>query len=198
MDYYLDIRVEPDLEVTAPALLNNLFAKFHRFMAQSVPGEIAVSFPEYGLREQSRIKPGKPTAPTAGRVLRLHGSQTALDHLMTLPWLKGLRDYTQVSDLLPVPENIEGYRTVYRIQKKSPHNLRKRAVAKGRMTEAEAWQKIPDENQQVLKLPYLQLQSLSNHQVMRIFIALGELQREPVDGTFSSYGLSREATVPWF
>ena len=45
MDYYLDIQVQPDLEISAPALMNNLFAKFHRNMAQAMLGEIAVSFP---------------------------------------------------------------------------------------------------------------------------------------------------------
>lgn len=56
------------------------------------------------------------------------------------------------------------------------------------MTEAEAWQKIPDENQQVLKLPYLQLQSLSNHQVMRIFIALGNYNASRLTGYFPVMG----------
>ncbi|WIH21073.1 type I-F CRISPR-associated endoribonuclease Cas6/Csy4 [Photobacterium damselae] len=184
MDYYLDIQVEPDLEITAPALLNNLFAKFHRAMSQCCIGRIAVSFPSYNK--------------SLGETLRLHGTQADLDELMALPWLKGLRDYTKVSAILPIPHDIAGYRTVHRVQKKSPHNLRKRAVAKGRMTEQEALTKIPDALQERLALPFIQMQSLSNKQVMRVYVALGEIQSEPVLGEFSSYGMSRTSTIPWF
>lgn len=184
MDHYLDIQVEPDLEITAPALLNNLFAKFHRAMSQYCAGKIAVSFPLYKA--------------SLGDTLRLHGSQPNLEQLMMQPWLKGLRDYTNVSAIMPVPKDIIGYRTVHRVQKKSPHNLRKRAVAKGRMTEQEALTKIPDSLQERLTLPFLQIQSLSSQQVMRIYVSHGEIQSEAVTGVFSSYGMSRTSTIPWF
>lgn len=184
MDHYVDIRVEPDLEISAPALLNNLFAKFHRTAAQMIKGQIGVSFPKYGQ--------------TLGEVLRLHGSQQALDLLMAQPWLKGLRDYTQVSEVQPIPQTIQGYRTVCRIQKKSPQNIRKRAVAKGWLTEQEALDKIPDAQQQMLTLPFLQLQSLSSKSMMRVYIQQGEITQQAVVGEFSSYGLSRSATIPWF
>ncbi|MDC5842327.1 type I-F CRISPR-associated endoribonuclease Cas6/Csy4 [Vibrio europaeus] len=184
MNFFLDIRVEPDLEISAPALLNNLFAKFHRTMAQTCKGQVAVSFPNVD--------------GTLGDVLRLHGSQQALEVLMTQPWLKGLRDYTHVTEVQPVPAEIQGYRTVSRIQKKSPQNLRKRSIAKGWLTEEEALHKIPDHKQKPLKLPYLRLQSLSSKSIMRIYIQHGEITEQAVVGDFSSYGLSRKATIPWF
>ena len=184
MDYYLDIQVHPDMEITTPALLNNLFAKFHRAMNQYCAGKVAVSFPLYNT--------------SLGNTLRLHGSQKDLEQLMIQPWLKGLRDYTTVSAVMPVPANIVGYRTIYRVQKKSPHNLRKRAVAKGRMTEQEALTKIPDSLQERLILPFIQIQSLSSQQVMRIYVAQGNILSEPVKGELSSYGMSRTTTIPWF
>ena len=184
MDHYLDIRVEPDPEITAPALMNNLFAKFHRTMAQVCHGRVAVSFPRH--------------ARTLGDVLRLHGNRHALELLMAQPWLKGLRDYTKIGNILPVPEKVKGYRTVSRVQKKSPHNLRKRSVAKGWLTEEEARQQIPDSRQPQLSLPYLQLQSLSSKSVMRIYVRHGEITSQAAEGKFSSYGLSRQATIPWF
>ncbi|MCW8332093.1 type I-F CRISPR-associated endoribonuclease Cas6/Csy4 [Photobacterium sp. SDRW27] len=184
MDHYLDIRVEPDLEITAPALMNNLFAKFHRTMAQVCHGRVAVSFPYH--------------ARTLGDVLRLHGRRDALELLMAQPWLKGLRDYTRVGEILPVPREIEGYRCVSRVQKKSPRNLRRRSVAKGWLTEEEALQQIPDSRHPQLTLPYLQLQSLSSKNVMRIYIRHGEISQLTAEGEYSSYGLSRQATIPWF
>lgn len=184
MDYYLDIKVLPDLEITAPALLNNLFAKFHRAMAQMCKGQVAVSFPKH-----DRV---------LGDVLRIHGSKVTIESLMTEPWLKGLRDYTQVGDVLPVPSQLIGYRTVSRVQKKSPQNLRKRSVAKGWLTEEEALYKIPDNKQPQFDLPYLQLQSLSNKNVLRIYVKHGDIAQQVVSGEYSSYGFSSQATIPWF
>lgn len=184
MDHYLDIQVEPDLEITAPALLNNLFAKFHRTMAQTCHGQVAVSFPKHGK--------------VLGDVLRLHGTKPILIKLMEQPWLKGLRDYTTLGTIQPIPERIKGYRTVSRVQKKSPHNLRKRSILKGWLTEEEAILKIPESKQPQLELPYLQLKSLSNNNVMRIYVKHGDLLPLKVKGNFSSYGFSRVATIPWF
>ena len=184
MDHYLDIQVEPDIEITAPALMNNLFAKFHRAMAQTCNGLIAVSFPKHGH--------------VLGDVLRLHGQKHALEQLMAQTWLKGLRDYTHVGAILPVPQEVKGYRTVSRVQKKSPQNLRRRSVAKGWLTAEEALHSIPDSNQPQLTLPYLQLQSQSNKNVMRIYVKHSDITHLAVDGEYSSYGLSHQATIPWF
>lgn len=184
MDYYLDIQVEPDLEISTPALLNNLFAKFHRVLAKSCKGQVAVSFPRYGR--------------VLGDVLRIHGPESAIQLLMAQPWLKGLRDYTKVGDILPVPSDIIGFRTVSRVQRKSPQNLRKRSIAKGWLTEEEARHKIPDTKQLKLDLPFLQLQSLSNKNVLRIYVKHGDITQKAVIGEYSSYGFSAQATVPWF
>ncbi|PSU36289.1 type I-F CRISPR-associated endoribonuclease Cas6/Csy4 [Photobacterium lutimaris] len=184
MNYYLDIQLQPDLEISAPALMNNLFAIFHRSTAQALPGKIAVSFPRYHR--------------SLGDLLRLHGTDVNLNQLMALPWLKGLRDYIKVSAVQKVPADIKGYRSIYRVQKKSVNNRRKRSITKGWLTEEEALHCIPDEGQQELKLPFLQFKSLSSRQNMRVYVALGELLSEPKTGPINSYGLSRVTTVPWF
>lgn len=184
MDYYIDIQVLPDLDISAPALMNNLFAKFHRSSAHSFPGQIAVSFPNYSR--------------SLGDVLRLHGSFSSLNQFMALPWLKGLRDYTLVGEVGVVPDDIKGYRNVYRVQKKSVDNRRKRSVKKGWLSEEEAIHRIPDKAQPKLTLPYLQIKSLSSQQCMRIYVALGDIVPDPAIGTLNSYGLSKTATVPWF
>lgn len=184
MDHYLEITLLPDPEFEEQVLLNALFSKFHRGASQAVPGKLGVSFPRVGKR--------------LGGQLRIHGGTRDLDTLMATPWLKGLGDYCQVSDIQPVPEHCQ-YRTVRRVQTKSAHNKRKRSVAKGWLTEEEAQAKIPDEQQKNLKhLPFLQIKSLSNGNTMRIYVNHGELQNEPVSGTFNSYGLSPTATIPWF
>ncbi|WP_221795090.1 type I-F CRISPR-associated endoribonuclease Cas6/Csy4 [Oceanobacter mangrovi] len=184
MDHYLEITLLPDPEFEEQLLLNALFSKFHRGMSQSVAGEIGISFPDVGKRLGGRM--------------RLHGSAAALDKLMCSGWMKGLGDYTRVSDIQAVPAGCQ-YRTVRRVQAKSAWNKRKRSIAKGWLTEEEAAAKITDNQQKSLKhLPFIQIKSLSNGNNMRVYIEHGELQKASVAGTFSSYGLSSTTTIPWF
>lgn len=183
MEYYIDIQLLPDPEFSEQDLLNALFAKFHRTMNQVVPGQIGVSFPKV----QNRL----------GDTLRLHGSQSALSNLMENNWLQGMKDYCQFTELLAVPDDCQ-YRTVKRVQAKSAHNKRKRSVAKGWLTVEEAEERIPESQQRKLKLPYLEMRSLSNGNRMRIYVDHGKLQSTSQAGKLNSYGLSAEATVPWF
>ena len=183
MDHYINIKVLPDPEFEATVLMNALYAKCHRVIGQLGEGQVGVSFPHH--------------KKNLGDVLRLHGNQENLKQIMGENWLKGLSDYTQVSEVKSVPESVQ-YRTVQRIQKKSPYNKRKRAVAKGWCTEAEAAEKFKDDSHKLLDLPYAQIKSLSTQNMIRIFIQHGELLSSSVVGVFSSYGLSKTATIPWF
>lgn len=183
MDHYLDIKVQPDLETSAQDLLNNLFAKLHRALGHYAAGRIGVSFP--------------CSDKTLGSVLRLHGSTQDIANLMQQNWLQGLRDYVRCSAVLPVPKAVQ-YRTVRRVQAKSAHNKRQRSIAKGWLTEQQAFEQIPDTQQKSLRLPFIQLRSLSNGNTMRIYIQHGELREQAQLGSFSAYGLSSSTTIPWF
>ncbi|ELY4704820.1 type I-F CRISPR-associated endoribonuclease Cas6/Csy4 [Cronobacter sakazakii] len=66
------------------------------------------------------------------------------------------------------------------------------------MTEEEAQQRLSGLQVQQTALPWIQVKSLSSGQQYRLFIQHGALQPTPVSGTFSSYGLSASATIPWF
>lgn len=183
MDHYLDIRVLPDPEFSQSDLLNALFSKLHRQLGQKAQGRVGVSFPRFEKR--------------LGDLLRLHGNQRSLDMLLADNWLQGLKDYTQISTIQPVPEQVQ-YRTVGRVQAKSAHNKRQRSIAKGWLSAEEAWQRIPQGQQKRLTLPFVQLRSLSNGNMLRVYIEHGPLLEQPKEGVFSAYGLSRTATIPWF
>lgn len=184
MDHYLEIRILPDTEFSAADLLNALFAKLHRALGQRGEGDIGVSFPDAGR--------------TLGEKIRLHGLVSALTELQADAWLKGLRDYTQASEIQPVPANVK-FRTVKRVQvKSSAERLRRRSVRKGWLTEDEARDRILLSAEKRVALPFLQLKSLSSRQMFRLFVEQGALQDYAVTGRFSSYGLSESATVPWF
>lgn len=184
MDHYFDLRVLPDPEFNTEMLMAALFAKLHRALGARGKGDIGVSFPQFGV--------------TPGSCLRLHGSLSALQELEAGSWRKGLNDYCQCMAVTPVPA-VKGWRTVSRVQvKSSPQRLLRRSVRKGWLTEEQAQLRLVESTEQHSDLPYLNVKSLSNQQQFRVFIRHGELRSEPVSGTFTSYGLSSTATIPWF
>jgi CRISPR-associated endonuclease Csy4 len=184
MDFYCDIKVLPDPEATEPVLLSNLMSKLHRALARQQTNNIGVSFPK--------------VAKTLGNTLRLHGNEQGINNLHQTDWLKGLRDYCSVENTLAVPASVQ-YRVIKRVQSKSANNKRKRSIAKGWLSEQDAWVKISDTQQKLLKLPFVQINSASTKQNnIKLFIEHAALQSTAVSGEFNTYGLSKVATVPWF
>lgn len=187
MDSYIELQLLPDPEFPANTLMNALFAKLHRGLVSNGEGRIGVSFPDV---EQKGIGLG-------GR-LRLHGMAADLERLMASNWLQGMRDHLSCSPLSPVPANA-AYRVVQRVQaKSSPERERRRLIARKGISAEAAVQAIPDSAAEMLRLPYVLLTSQSTQQQFRLFVEHLPVQKEPVRGAFSAYGLSSTATVPWF
>lgn len=185
--HHIDITLRPDPEFSPTHLLDALFAKLHRALAQWGTGEVGVSFP--GL---------SPRGAHLGSTLRLHGDEPALHRLQALSWLYGIRDHVQTSAVASVPAHAQ-HRVVRRAQaKSSPERLRRRQMRRHGIDNAQALLRIPDQDGQRLALPYLHLQSASTGQAFRLFIEHGALTHTPCPGRFSAYGLSTQTTVPWF
>ncbi len=189
MDHYLDIRLLPDPEFPLNVLMNALYAKLHRGLVALGSGEIGVSFPDHGRGG-------------LGARLRLHGTAPALEQLLALNWLTGLRDHCQLSPIQAIPEQVL-YRTVRRVQSKSSperlaRRLLKRRLARGQDPE-QAQATLPQiAPRPELKLPYVVLNSHSTGQQFHLFIDHGPLQPQAQSGPFSLYGLSPSHTIPWF
>ncbi len=188
--HYINITLLPDPEFSHAHLLGALVAKLHRALAQRQTTDIGVSYPQHI---------GQPlTKRTLGAVLRLHGTPEALQHLMGQDWLKGMRDHTQVGELLPVPANAQ-HRTVRRRQfKTNADRLRRRRMQRKGETAEQATAAIPDTVERHPDLPFVQLRSHSTGQTFYLYVEHSPLQTQSVPGIFSSYGLGQEATVPWF
>lgn len=183
MNAFFDIQILENQEIPTSTILNQVFETFHKNLVRVGIGDIAVSFPKYGDR--------------LGSVLRVHATQDRLQALMNLHWLDQYADYVMVSEIKSIPADCK-YRTFFRVQKKSPQNIRKRAIKRGIMTESEARRLIPDSAQDFLSLPFISLTSASTGQRLCLYIATGDVQMLSQGGIFSSYGLSKTATVPWF
>ena len=188
--HYINITLLPDPEFSHAHLLSALVAKLHRALVQGQTTDIGVSYPKHI---------GQPLAKrTLGAVLRLHGTPDALQRLMVQDWLKGMRDHTQVSELLPVPSHAQ-HRAVRRRQfKTNVDRLRRRRMQRKGETAEQATAAIPDVVERRPDLPFLQLRSSSTGQPFCLCVEHGPLQLQPVAGVFNAYGLGQEATVPWF
>lgn len=187
MDHYLEIRLLPDPEFPATTLMSALFGKLHRGLAEHGGANIGISFPD--VRDGSL---------TLGQRLRLHGSADELQRLMRLGWTQGMRDHMEIDALALVPAG-NGHRVVRRVQAKSnPDRLRRRLMARKQIDAAAAVLAIPDDIAERLDLPHVTLASRSTGQRFLLFIEHLPLQPDPVPGTFTAYGLSATATVPWF
>jgi len=74
----------------------------------------------------------------------------------------------------------------------------RRLIKRGSISEEEVKQYRIKMFQGGLENPYVELKSMSNGQMHRRFIEFGELQDKSVEGRFDFFGLSKEATIPWF
>lgn len=187
MDAFLDIRILPDPEFPATTLMNALFSKLHRGLVSFGERAIGVSFPD--VREGER---------TLGARMRIHASADRLRKFMATEWLSGMRDHVVLGSLTAVPQETR-HQIVRRVQaKSSPERERRRLVARKGVSDDEAKLAIPDSSVELLDLPFVLLRSHSTGQQFRLFIEHLPAQDSSRPGTFSAYGLSAEATVPYF
>ena len=187
MDHYLDIVVRPAPELAAHQVMSALYERLHRALVGAASAHIGVSFPDVA---------GKPQS--LGTRLRLHATLPALARFTAPDWLAGVRDHVSVGAALPVPPETR-HRNVRRVQaKSSPERLRRRLMRRHDIDAAEASRRIPDAAAESLALPFVQLGSASTGCTFRLFIDHQPIQPAAVAGDFNAYGLSQQATVPWF
>lgn len=188
MDHYQDIVIRMDPEFPTPLLMNAVFTKLHRALVQLPSTGIGVSFPSFD-----------ESVPSLGDCLRLHGTAVSLQTLHRKDWTAGMRDHVDLSEIAPVPSKTQ-HRKVRRVQvKSSAARLRRRFVNRhAGVTERDAAALIPDSVEERVRLPYLQLKSESTGQRFLLFIEHQPVIAEAASGEFNRYGLSTNATVPWF
>ncbi len=185
---FLDIQLRADPDFPTHQLLSALYGRLHRALVQLGSEDIGIGFPGHDER-----------TPSLGDRVRLHGPGTSLNALMKTGWLAGMHDHLQTSPIAAVPGDAR-HLQVLRVQaKSSPARLRRRAMRRHGLDADSALQKIPDAAAEHLRLPFVMLGSRSTGQAsFPLFIRHGPLLAKPISGTFSSYGLSRGATIPWF
>ena len=183
MTHYIDIKLFPNKEIRENVLLNQVYTAFHKRLYELKSDTIGVSFPEYHLK--------------LGKLFRIHGSKDDLQILQAKEWLGKYSTYCKVSDIKNIPDEVQ-YRSISRIQQNMTQAKLRRLIKRG---------SIPDDEIKAYKIkmmqggldnPYVELISMSNGKLHRRFLNFSELQSVENKGKFDFFGLSKEATIPWF
>ncbi|SFD62176.1 type I-F CRISPR-associated endoribonuclease Cas6/Csy4 [Pseudoalteromonas denitrificans] len=183
MDYYFDIKIVPTTELRENVLLNKVYAQLHKALGRLTSDAIGVSFPDYNL--------------LLGKTLRLHGNEAMLNDLQGLNWLGELSTNCKISAIKPVPNNVM-YRTVSRKQSNMTQSKLNRLIKRGSISPDEVKAYKAKMFTKGLDNPYLELTSDCNGHFHRRYFQFGDLLEKPVAGQFDLFGLSKQATVPWF
>ncbi|MCD1651618.1 type I-F CRISPR-associated endoribonuclease Cas6/Csy4 [Halomonas meridiana] len=189
MDHYIDIRLRPDPDFPEAMLMGALYNKLHRALFDLQATDLGVSFPvhKHGVR-----------ARTLGSHLRLHGTHERLKQLMGMDWLTGMRDHTQVSAVLEVPAGAQHINVARKQFNTGSESRAKRYAKRHSISEEEARSIYAKVAARRIELPFVQINSRSTQQRFSLFIEHGKPAASSSEGSFSHYGLSPSATVPWF
>ena len=188
MDHYIEISLMPSPEFPAHILMSALYSRLHGTLANAGRNDVGVSFPQMGISGVGGL----------GAIMRLHGLATTLVPWATPGWLSGLKDHCEHTSVLPIPDG-SGFRTVSRVQAKSNvERLRRRQMRRHGLTEVEAREHVPESAEKTLSDPFVRITSSSTGQTFLLFVRHGPIRASPVYGAFTTYGLSRDATIPWF
>ncbi len=188
MNYYIEIALHFDQEIGLDFLWKKVFMQVHLALVENSKGTIGVSFPECG----------NDYFPLGNKLRLFASSYQELKTLDLNNWLEKLWGYIDVSEIKPVPDGIKRYAKFTRRQVKTgKERLARRYAKRHNVTFNEALKYYENMEKKMLSLPFIKLQSLSTKQEMKIFIEKLTLEH-PQKGSFNSYGLSSDATVPCF
>ncbi len=195
MNYYIDIKLSGDTEISLGYIWQKVYAQMHLALVEQKNSEgmcrVGFSFPHY-----------KEVFPL-GDMLRLFShTKEELELLNVEKQLKNFLDYVLVSGIKEVPNDVHSYVTFSRKQVKcnSERLARRQAKRKGISFEEalKNYEEFDEEKKKEKnKLPYINIDSLSSQNKMKVFVAK-EISLEPKEGLFSTYGLSKTSTVPCF
>lgn len=154
--------------------------------------EYGISFPQYDAQLNA-----------LGCKLRVFAeTDERLKCLNLLHWLERLHDYCRCTPIEPIPQGVRYARFKRKQFTNNPKRLARRRITRltkqGKhetLEQALAYYSGHDEKK--TRLPFIYLDSKTWKTRLPLFIER-ELVSEPVQGSFSCYGLSKTATVPWF
>ena len=191
LTHYLDVRLRFDADLQPAHALAALYTRLHLYLARNGTRAIAVSFPE-------TIRNAAGAARQLGQVIRLHGTSEALTPLTQAATWGGAATVANFGTVKALPAGVSHHR-IRRVQVDSNlERLMRRAMRRKGWTEAEARENYAQAKAGTTALPFISISSQSTRESFRLFLDVGGPQEESVEGLFNAYGLSQQATVPYF
>lgn len=204
MQYYTEITLIPDEEVSLNFIWSKLYTQLHIALATvkdlNNQVNIGVSFPQYiyQLKDADKI-----FRISLGKKLRVFAATEAiLKELNLTKWFERISDYVHMTSIKAVPENIKGYSIYKRVQVKSnAERLARHRVKRGDIGYDEALARYRNVIM-ITDLPYIHMLSLStskdgDQKHFKLFIEKQKAEKSEQQ-VFSTYGLSSVSTVPEF
>ena len=194
MNYYVDIKLLTDTEITLGFVWKKLYAQIHLALVEVRDENNLVSF-GLGFPKYSNDR-------FLGDTLRIFAStKEELERLDLNRWIGRLLDYLTVSEIKEVPTSTEFVSFRRKQFKTNVERLARRQAKRKGISFEEAMKNYEnfdeEEKKKKNRLPYINVKSLSSDREMKIFIEKSEAKEES-QGLFSTYGLSSESTIPWF
>lgn len=189
--YYQEITLIPDGETPAFFLMSRVFVQIHLALGHwknhtgSQP--FGISFPQYGEK-------------SLGAKIRIFAeSREQLEKLDMEGSLERLKDYVHLTSIRKVPMNrITGYASFSRYQPDSSVEQKaRRFSARHPSTSYEEALSLMKQKKEDYGKPFIHMKSLSGGQKFNLFIEKTPQAKE-MRGFFSTYGLSRDASLPEF
>jgi len=199
---YQQITLLPSEEIPCHFLWEKLFQQIHLALVENKATrrdanggneqtaeylEYGLSFPQYDVQLNA-----------LGSCLRVFAAnREKLEKLDLFRWLERLQDYCRCTSIEAVPQKT-GYARFKRRQFHTNVERMARRRAKRKQESYElALAYYSGYNEQLTRLPYIFMNSLSGKRRFPLFIER-EMVTHEEHGEFSCYGLSNNATVPWF
>lgn len=192
MNYYQEIQLLPNGEVSLAFLWTKMFTQLHLALAAEKNrggiGKVAVAFPDY----QDKV--------LGNRIRVLSLERETLEMLDLKQALVRLQDdYVKLTEIRKISDqSITGYSIYSRYQPdESVERKARRYVRRHDGVSYEDALCLLSRRKETYGLPFIQMKSLSTAQSFSLFIKKTLCQIEQ-SGTFSTYGLSDRASVPEF
>jgi len=184
MKFYLDININSDLDVHQNKVMSLVFQNVHQSIVSLGVGKIAVSFP-------------KVASNTLGKLIRLHGDENDLNLFLEKNFLLNIKVYCYIEQVKEIPNEVV-FKKISRIRSNMSQSKLRRLIKRGSISENEISIYMEKMLKNNLLNPYLDLYSESTKRTFRMFFQFSNFLTEAQAGEFDSYGLSDDATIPWF
>lgn len=182
MDYYIEIKLHPNHERNIAQLMNDVFGELHKRLFEINSKSIGVSFPKY--------------SEYLGDTIRIHGCKKDLEYFDQTDWCQKYKIFTSISSIYKVPAKVE-YKIFSREQQNKSNSKLRRLMKRNKISDEDRKKYIIKMMKEGIQSPYIEIISNSNKKRYRRYILMKE-SKNLAQGEFDFFGLSKNASVPWF